>query len=272
MEIDLIEAGKRVSQIRKKHKYSMARFATLIGNSSASTVNNWEKGNNLPKQERLEKIAILGNTTADWIRYGDFDTYVQQLLASATLTLTAKQFEHLLKTLKKEKISYRQDLKILTTIHNLFPNIVEQRYQLDVSIPKELLISEDSTEYSIEKDNRYRSDFLPEIEELLQNSNKKTINEVVLFQLFDMLKRSESNAQFPLIIKIIAILSEILTNDIVYPSRSNSKIVNYTELVKKKPKGKPLTEKSVQKKYHDSKTELMHLLDEFYSEYDHSSL
>ncbi|MDA9470948.1 helix-turn-helix domain-containing protein [Enterococcus sp. 5H] len=272
MEIDLIEAGKRISQIRKKHKYSMASFATLIGNSSASTVNNWEKGNNLPKQERLKKIAILGNTTADWIRYGDFDTYVQQLLVSATLPLTSEQFEQLLKTLKKEKISYRQDLKILTTVHDLFPNLVEQRYQLDASNPRELLISEDSTEYTIEKDDRYRSDFLPVIEELLQNSNNKTINEVVLFQLFDMLRRSEANTQFPLITKIIAILSEILTNDIVYPSCSNSKIVNYTELVKEKPKRKPLAEKTVQKKYHDSKTELIHLLDEFYSEYNNSSL
>lgn len=272
MEIDLLEAGKRISQIRRKHNYSMARFATLIGNSSASTVNNWEKGNNLPKQARLEKIAILGNTTADWIRYGNFDAYVHQLLVSATLVLTTEQFKQALQTLKKEKISYRQDLKILTTVHHLFPDLVEQQYQLDPSNPKELLISEDYTEYSIEKDDRYRSDFLPAIEELLNNSNNKAINAIVLFQLFDMLKRSESNIQFPLITKIITILSEILTNDIVYPNQPNSKTVNYAELIQKKPKGKPLTEKNIQKKYHDSKTELIHLLDEFYSEYNQSSI
>lgn len=105
LKIDLKATGNRIKEIRKQHNYSMAAFANLVGNSSASTVNNWEKGNNLPKQARLEKIAILGNTTADWLRYGDFNDYIKQLLAKASLKkeLTEEQLEQLMADLKNKK-------------------------------------------------------------------------------------------------------------------------------------------------------------------------
>lgn len=270
MEIDLIAAGKRINQIRKQHNYSMALFSNLIGNSSASTVNNWEKGNNLPRQERLEKLAILGNTTVDWIRYGDFEDYVQQLLTSTDLSeeLTSEQFEKLIQTLNKQKISYSQDLDILTTANDLFPHLFEKNYQLAQFQSKELLISEDSTAYHIEKNYRYRSDFLPIIEELLHTSTNKEINSTVFFQLFDLLKRSESNSYFPSIPQIIALLSQVLTNDIAYRSKPVSNVVEYSEMIKQQPSRKRLAENTINKNYRQTKEDILHLLDKFHSEYN----
>ncbi|MBO0439676.1 helix-turn-helix domain-containing protein [Candidatus Enterococcus ikei] len=270
MEIDLISAGKRIKEIRQQHKYSMALFSKLVGNSSASTVNNWEKGNNLPKPDRLEKLAILGNTTADWIRYGEFEEYVARLLSEANLrkNLTDDQFQQLLQELKKRKFTYTQDLNILTTANELFPDLFETSYQMALSSENNVLISEDSTTYRIEQNDRYRTDFLPMIEELLYDSNEKETHATVLFQTFDLLKRTEKNKHFPSLPPIFAILSEIVTNDISYKNRATSKIVEYTDLIKQPNKGKPLPEKVVKEQYAQAKNNLVRLLDDFYSEYN----
>ena len=272
MEINLKAVGLRIKQIRKQHNYSMARFANLVGNSSASTVNNWEKGNNLPKQDRLEKIAILGSTTADWIRYGDFENYVTQLLNEANLPheLSIEQLQQLILTLKKQKITYTQDLKILTTASNLFPVYFEKNYPFDLSKPHALLISEDSTTYSIEQNDRYRTGFLPMIEALLHDSDQKELNASVLFLVFDLLKRTESNNHFLSILPLFKMISDIVTNDITYRNKPIGKIVNYDDLTKKHTasKGKPLSGKIVLKKYSQTKKDLIDVLDAFYSEYN----
>lgn len=270
MEIDLKAAGKRIREIRGQHKYSMALFSNLVGNSSASTVNNWEKGNNLPKQERLEKIAILGNTTADWIRYGEFPEYLKKLLDGASLRqpLDEEQLKQLVHVLKKQKISYSQDLKILTTANKLFPELFETSYQLQLSEHRTPLIAEDFNTYQIEQNDRYRTDFLPMIEELLYDSDQKENNASVLFLVFDMLKRTESSKSFPEIPQLLTMLSEVVTNDISYRNKSLTKIVDYADLTKKRNKGNPLSEKTVKKKYTQLKQDLIRLLDEFYSEYN----
>ncbi|WP_143344114.1 helix-turn-helix transcriptional regulator, partial [Enterococcus faecium] len=79
MEINLFEAGNRIKQIREKHGYTMADLGKLVDANSPSTINNWEKGNNLPNRKRLEKIALLGGTSVEWIKYGDFSDYVYRL-------------------------------------------------------------------------------------------------------------------------------------------------------------------------------------------------
>lgn len=269
VEIDLKEAGKRIKEIRNQHNYSMALFSNLVGNSSASTVNNWEKGNNLPKQDRLEKIAILGNTTADWIRYGEFTAYVKNLLTEASLRkdLDDEQLEQLVHVLEKQKITYSQDLKILTTANELFPDLFETRYHLDLSEKKTTLIAEDSTIYRIEQNDHYRSDFLPMIEELLQDSTQKEINASVLLLVFDLLKRTESSKNFLSISQIFTLLSEVLTNDIAYNNNCTSKIVDYADLIKARSTGNVLSEKTITEKYAQTKKDLAHLLDKFYSEY-----
>lgn len=268
MEIDLKEAGNRIRKIRTQHNYSMALFSNLVGNSSASTVNNWEKGNNLPKKERLEKIAILGNTTADWIRYGEFIEYVKKLLTEANLQkdLSKEQLERLVHVLKKQKITYSQDLKILTAANELFPDLFETRYNLELSEKNTSLIAEDSTTYRIEKNDRYRANFLPMIEELLLESSQKEINASVLFLVFDLLKRTETSSHVLSIPQIFTILSEVLTNDIAYKNNFPSKIADYTELTKVRRTKKPLSEKTMKKKYEQAKNDLVGLLDEFYSE------
>jgi transcriptional regulator with XRE-family HTH domain len=264
LEIDLHASGKRIKAIRTKHKYSMALFAKLVGNSSASTVNNWEKGNNLPKQERLEKLAILGNTTVNWIKYGEFEDYVSALLRQnkPKEPLSSKQLQQLLNYLNKKRISYTEDLKILTAAQKLFPELFENSYQVNYPQHQDALIAEDFPSYSIEKNDRYRSEFLPMIEELLSDSSKKEINAVAFKVVFELLQRSEDSTHFSSVPQIISLIKAIVTNDISYKLHFEEAAEHYTLSTNQQ-----LSEDAVAKQYSKFKETLINLLDSFYNEY-----
>ncbi|GMR98231.1 helix-turn-helix domain-containing protein [Enterococcus faecium] len=127
MEINLFEAGNRIKQIREKHGYTMADLGKLVDANSPSTINNWEKGNNLPNRKRLEKIALLGGTSVEWIKYGDFSDYVyrltqnieEKILKEYGETTLNNYREALLDELTIEKITYEEDAKILAAAEKI---------------------------------------------------------------------------------------------------------------------------------------------------------
>ena len=65
MKVDQQRVAKKIRKIRTDLGYSMAQFGELISNSHKTTVNNWERGINLPKEDKLKKIALLGKTTVE---------------------------------------------------------------------------------------------------------------------------------------------------------------------------------------------------------------
>jgi len=69
---DLKEVGKRIRKIRTSLGLSMEEFAKKIDEKAKSgTVSNWETGKNLPNNERLKKIADLGNVYIEYILSGN---------------------------------------------------------------------------------------------------------------------------------------------------------------------------------------------------------
>lgn len=231
MEIDLLAAGQRIKQIRKKHNYSMATFAKLVGNSSASTVNNWEKGNNLPNRERLEKIAILGNTTVNWIRYGSFSDYLTQLLNTANLNqpLTRQQFQKLIDLLQKKQISYTQDLDILYFAKQQFPFLFETEYPAFNGKEALDIIAENTSIYSIEKNNDYRKKLLPLLETLYHNQMNWQINLNLIEKLLTFLltQNTETDAN-----EIVHCLQKTLEEKISQPDLVKKEIHHFIDSLK----------------------------------------
>ena len=81
MEIDKQAVGNRIRQIRQELKLSMEKFGKLIGDLPRSTVNNWERGINLPKTETLHQIAEVGHVTNEYLLYGDQENqYILEML------------------------------------------------------------------------------------------------------------------------------------------------------------------------------------------------
>lgn len=81
MKDDQTIISQRIRQIRKNLGLSMDEFARRIDPKAKSgTVSNWETGKNLPNNERLKKIAELGETTIDELLAPPIDALIPQYL------------------------------------------------------------------------------------------------------------------------------------------------------------------------------------------------
>lgn len=74
-----IQVGGRIKQIRLSLGDSMEKFGTRF-NTSKGTVNNWEKGRNLPNKENLKKIADLGGMTVTELLHGNLENLIKNEL------------------------------------------------------------------------------------------------------------------------------------------------------------------------------------------------
>lgn len=72
MEIDKKEVGNRIKTIRINLKETTAEFAEHFNPpASNSLVSRWERGVNLPNNERIKVIAELGKMSVEELLYGD---------------------------------------------------------------------------------------------------------------------------------------------------------------------------------------------------------
>lgn len=75
MNLSPIEVGHRIRSIRKEKGLTMEEFGKLIGGVKKSAVGNWERGDNLPNNERLKRIAELGNLEVNELLYGSIENF-----------------------------------------------------------------------------------------------------------------------------------------------------------------------------------------------------
>ncbi|KAB2212560.1 helix-turn-helix domain-containing protein [Staphylococcus epidermidis] len=82
MDIDKLEVGKRIKNIRLNKSKNLREFGELISknlkedkNISDSIVSRWEKGVSIPSAKRLKEIADIGNVSVNYLLYGVKVTY-----------------------------------------------------------------------------------------------------------------------------------------------------------------------------------------------------
>lgn len=64
--------GDRIKSVRKNLGLTTEKFAALFNPpASKGTISKWENGHYLPNNERLKKIADLGNMSVDELLYGE---------------------------------------------------------------------------------------------------------------------------------------------------------------------------------------------------------
>ena len=93
-----MSVGERIKELRLNKGMTMEEFGELIGGVKKSSVNNWEKGENIPNKERLKKIAGIGGKSVTEFfgdsltdnRYKSFGVRVKVIRKS--LGLTMKEF------------------------------------------------------------------------------------------------------------------------------------------------------------------------------------
>ena len=79
MEIDKRALGQRIKSIRQSKGLTMEQFGKLFDNASKGVVSNWEKGSNVPNNERLKMIATAGGITVDELLHGSRYEYAYKL-------------------------------------------------------------------------------------------------------------------------------------------------------------------------------------------------
>lgn len=82
--------GQRIKSIRISHGETMEGFGERF-NTSKGTVNNWEKGRNLPNKNNLKAISELGEISVDELLYGSPKSY----FFSALPTVNTEDLERL---------------------------------------------------------------------------------------------------------------------------------------------------------------------------------
>ncbi|MGG5370785.1 helix-turn-helix domain-containing protein [Enterococcus sp. AZ196] len=149
------KVGKRINEIRTNLGYSMSDFGKLIGDLPRSSVNNWEKGVSLPKKEKLEKIALLGNTSTDNILYGDLDEYLFDLIdANLHIQLDDDFLQMIVLASKPFGFSYHDDVKWLKVIQDILQkNRIEKipTFLLYTPVGQNIYIAQVDNPYPLEK-------------------------------------------------------------------------------------------------------------------------
>lgn len=70
IEHNIFEISQRIKELRKQNNLEQMDVALKLGYKSDSTISKWENGKNLPNGKKLAQLAILFNTTTDFILNG----------------------------------------------------------------------------------------------------------------------------------------------------------------------------------------------------------
>lgn len=77
-KVDNNFVGRRINKIRLSLGETMAVFGERFG-TSKGTVNNWEKGRNMPNKENLKAIADLGHITVEELLSTERKNYYEEI-------------------------------------------------------------------------------------------------------------------------------------------------------------------------------------------------
>lgn len=139
-----MEVGQRIRQIRKKLNLSMDKFGQLIDGLPRSTVNNWERGINLPKTESINRIAEIGHVTNEYLLYGDQENkYILNMLRKKAGEIDPSAKEFILNEITQSDIENEKSLNRMIDffVVNLTPPTEADRFSFKrISLERNLYL------------------------------------------------------------------------------------------------------------------------------------
>lgn len=170
MQLNKINIGKRIKEIRKSGSWTLEEFGELIFKASKGTVSHWEKGSYLPNKERIKQIANIGNVSLNWLMYGDVRDYLEELFPREFLEDFNEEFHlQLEKKMKSEEIAYDDYGKILSLAIEVNPELIKKD-----EFREKYIDNTKKANYDLEEMGFYRDIFLPKLHELFIDSESTT--------------------------------------------------------------------------------------------------
>lgn len=228
IKLNKMEIGARIKAVRERGGWSSADFGELIYDASKGNVSNWESGRNIPNQRRLERIALIGNTSVEWILYGPINEYVIKLFQSLSEEkfIDERFFILLVSKMAERKISYTPAYRIFEIAIEIAPEIRNNDKFIDIMTNLNWII-EDYEYYDVEEWDYYRTNIVNQLDLILKDDFKETgtfevdtldeynykVNLQILMRILDMLRRVDEDSKNELN-NVIAIISRIFTDNI----------------------------------------------------------
>ncbi len=92
----------------------MKEFGEKAGHAPRGSVNSWEKGVNLPNEERLKRIASMGNISVNELLYGSFKKYIEKLARERLgIQLTDRFLSLFYQAMQQSCFTYGDDVEIV---------------------------------------------------------------------------------------------------------------------------------------------------------------
>lgn len=186
------EVGERIRSIRKNLGLSMTDFAAKIDEKAKSgTVSNWETGKNLPNNERLKRIADIGNTNVNFLLHGGTTDFIINNLKNL-LPIEYKDFRgissdwifYLSKQIDEKGISVFEIEKIKSIVNEYLPKIIEdfEKYhdKMLSFIAKNIEHKKQCINYFMSANSSFDKTGIEKIEYIFENANLLSLEEMVL--------------------------------------------------------------------------------------------
>lgn len=191
--VDKKKVGQRIKKIRINAGLSMEALGKKLSTSKGS-VNNWEKGKNLPNVNRLKKIAELGNISIDELIYGDLREAIINLMCEY------EHYPNVYKLPKNNFVAQGKNLAEQKYLEHIYDYANFRLYSSPViSKPKEMFI-----------DKEKRTDEQNEIIEQYYRENDNTFNKKIFLTALDIAQRSDVKPYEKQ--ELARILSEVVEN------------------------------------------------------------
>ncbi|WP_227744997.1 helix-turn-helix domain-containing protein [Lysinibacillus sp. OL1] len=119
-KLDEVAIGERIKKIRLQLGFTMEDFGSLIDNASKGNVSNWERGVNIPRYERIRKIALLGGVSPNMVLYGQEKLPLSEDILDKIKNIDLFDFLEINEEVffKGKKLSQSCKRKIILTLEN----------------------------------------------------------------------------------------------------------------------------------------------------------
>lgn len=112
MKIDKKQVGQRIKELRQSRNLTLDEVAKIIHAKGKSTVNAWERGATVPRNDFLVSLCKLFNVSKEELLFGSLDTYLLNLIINdyqSENSLTHSSIENYL-NLTSERLDFLDSL------------------------------------------------------------------------------------------------------------------------------------------------------------------
>lgn len=257
MKINKKDVGNRIKELRNQKNISMSTLAKEIKVASKSTVNSWERGQSVPKQSTLTKLASFFNVDINFLKYGTLKKYVISLLKedlNSQDSMLYATVEDFLNFFTKEDVASKN-----------FSLLKDDGELIDMETDFFKILHDNTVNAFIEI---FSTNLYSDFEKYSGNQLHYENDSVLLRQLFDFISIESVKYSETFLGKCNSIQKWIKSNIPASEGFSDMSIENIEKIIRKVPNTHTAIDLKYSSKLHDLEMDFLRKLDNLENEYN----